>query len=160
MVQPPESTPGSIALYSCQEGYTLNGNDERTCLSDGEWSGADPTCESKFCKVLVNHGMYKLFGGKSPCDLILFYLPLLPVVDCGNPPLLPGSSVSLSSTSFGSVATYTCDPGLVLVGEDTTITCEADGEWSEPGFTCVGRSMDTFKYASLILKPYLVVMCK
>ena len=34
----------STATYSCNEGYSLDGNDLRTCLSDTVWSGSDPTC--------------------------------------------------------------------------------------------------------------------
>ena len=37
---------GSIAIYSCDDGYVLNGNEMRICQSSGEWSGDEPTCES------------------------------------------------------------------------------------------------------------------
>ena len=42
-----ESTFGSIANYSCFEGYELDGNVTRTCLESGNWSGSDPTCNCK-----------------------------------------------------------------------------------------------------------------
>ena len=38
------------ALYNCDEGYQLVGNDTRICESDGEWSDEEPTCQ----------GMYKI----------------------------------------------------------------------------------------------------
>ena len=38
----------SVATYRCSTGYTLNGNNSRTCGSDGIWSGPLPTCESKY----------------------------------------------------------------------------------------------------------------
>ena len=43
---------GSIIYYQCDEGYTLIGNTNRTCLSDGNWSGETPKCQipSYFCK--------------------------------------------------------------------------------------------------------------
>ena len=49
-------------------------------------------------------------------------------VDCG--PLLPpvNGDVSLSSTVFGGVATYSCSAGYILVGERTR-ECQATG-WS------------------------------
>lgn len=42
-----ESTFGSIANYSCFEGYELDGNMTRTCLECGNWTGNDPMCNCK-----------------------------------------------------------------------------------------------------------------
>ena len=39
---------GSVATYTCDTGYNLNGDDTRTCQADGTWSGVEPTCESKW----------------------------------------------------------------------------------------------------------------
>ena len=33
-------------VFSCDEGYRLNGNLRRRCNPDGLWSGSMPTCES------------------------------------------------------------------------------------------------------------------
>ena len=35
---------GSVATYSCHDGYLLNGDPTRVCLGDGSWSGIDSTC--------------------------------------------------------------------------------------------------------------------
>ena len=35
----------STALYACDTGYMVNGNLTRTCLADGTWDRAAPTCE-------------------------------------------------------------------------------------------------------------------
>ena len=40
-----EQPVGSTASYSCDEGYSLEGSQQRTCRSDGLWSGMEPTCE-------------------------------------------------------------------------------------------------------------------
>ena len=42
--------PGGTATYSCNSGYSLNGQSTRTCQDNGEWSGEAPICqrESKF----------------------------------------------------------------------------------------------------------------
>ena len=37
----------SIATHSCDAGYTLNGGSNRTCQSDGTWSGSSPACEGE-----------------------------------------------------------------------------------------------------------------
>ena len=34
-----------IATYSCSDGFDLAGCSTRTCLSNGTWSGAPPTCD-------------------------------------------------------------------------------------------------------------------
>ena len=36
-----------IANYSCNVGYELIGDVLRQCQGDGEWSGEEPTCQSK-----------------------------------------------------------------------------------------------------------------
>ena len=36
-----------VATYSCNVGFTLNGNGERTCEDGGVWSGAAPTCRGE-----------------------------------------------------------------------------------------------------------------
>ena len=38
---------GTLVTYSCNPGYTLNGDTIRICRSDGTWSGSEPTCEGK-----------------------------------------------------------------------------------------------------------------
>ena len=39
-----DTTYNSVATYSCNAGYTLTGDDMRTCQSSGVWSGSKPTC--------------------------------------------------------------------------------------------------------------------
>ena len=41
---------GSIATYSCKEGYFLVGFEMRICQHDRTWSGLAPTCESMFAQ--------------------------------------------------------------------------------------------------------------
>ena len=48
MVDEPRNTFGSNATYTCDTGYTLNGDTTRTCGNDGSWSGSEPTCNRKF----------------------------------------------------------------------------------------------------------------
>ncbi len=37
----------NTAIYTCDPGYILMGVSSRVCQSDVEWSGSEPTCESK-----------------------------------------------------------------------------------------------------------------
>ncbi len=46
-------SPGSrpvdtVATYTCDTGYTLDGGTTRFCAS-GVWSGSPPTCQGEFC---------------------------------------------------------------------------------------------------------------
>ena len=47
-----ERTVGSEATYDCNEGFNLEGNETRTCQSDGMWSGNEPTCEGSYIPLL------------------------------------------------------------------------------------------------------------
>ena len=40
------NTPGSLALYQCNDGYEIASDvsNTRTCGDDGQWSGVDITC--------------------------------------------------------------------------------------------------------------------
>ena len=40
-------TEGSNAVYACNDGYELIGEQVRTCLSNGAWSPPEPTCLRK-----------------------------------------------------------------------------------------------------------------
>lgn len=42
-----ETNFDSVALYSCDIGFELNGPSERLCQENGEWSENEPICESK-----------------------------------------------------------------------------------------------------------------
>ena len=42
------TTEGSVANYTCDTGYDPVGDSTRTCQSDEQWSGSEPTCQSKF----------------------------------------------------------------------------------------------------------------
>ena len=39
------TTFAQTATYSCNTGYNLVGDSNRTCNATGEWSGSAPTCE-------------------------------------------------------------------------------------------------------------------
>ena len=49
------TTVGSVATYSCEAGYALDGGIKRECLASGIWSGTAPTCISKRNNHQSNH---------------------------------------------------------------------------------------------------------
>ena len=42
----------SMASYSCDQGFGLQGDATRTCQADGTWSGATPQCRSELILLL------------------------------------------------------------------------------------------------------------
>lgn len=61
MVQFNDTSEGSVAVYTCSMGYTLEGGNERVCQEDGQWSGREPVCSSKYIiilKVLLMRNAY------------------------------------------------------------------------------------------------------
>ena len=63
------------------------------------------------------------------------------IVNCGPLPDPENGAVSHPTTVEGSVATYSCDAGFALVGEETRV-CQGDRIWSGMEPTCEG---DFFK---------------
>jgi len=57
------------------------------------------------------------------------------VVKCGNLPNPNNGQVSLTGTTFGSRATYTCNKGFSLVGRKMRL-CLENGQWMGEAPTC------------------------
>ena len=77
--------------------------------------------------------------------------------------------VVMAGSSVGDTATYSCNSGFELVGIQT-VTCQADGMWSDPPPTCEPIGMKSPPYCRVIImaftysKPpqntYYTVVCK
>ena len=61
------------------------------------------------------------------------------VVNCFSPPPLRNGSVSVTTTTVKSVATYYCKEGFELVGGNPQITCQINGKWSDNQLNCIGK---------------------
>ena len=56
------TTLGQTATYSCNTGYNLVGNINRTCQATGGWSGSVPACQSmSLCMYVLNRLKYLMF---------------------------------------------------------------------------------------------------
>ncbi|XP_003387839.1 PREDICTED: sushi, von Willebrand factor type A, EGF and pentraxin domain-containing protein 1-like isoform X2 [Amphimedon queenslandica] len=151
---------GSIAYYSCNQGFKLVGDKERKCRETGEWSGTEPTCQGLHCEVLddIENGAVSLTGttvssiatyicnkgfdliGKNTRECLSNGVwsgvePLCQAVGCG--PLDPPQNgiVVFSGISVGDTATYNCKHGFQLIGAGTRL-CQANGQWSGEAPTC------------------------
>ena len=45
-------TYGDVATYSCDKSFEISGVINRQCLSDGQWSAAEPICVLKGTSLL------------------------------------------------------------------------------------------------------------
>ena len=65
-----QTTLNAIAVYKCQRGYRLIGNQKRTCQNNFLWSGQAPSCKSisalsnnnvlhSFCSVACSDNVWK-----------------------------------------------------------------------------------------------------
>ena len=58
------TTFGSVATYSCEEGYLLEGFPMRECQANGNWSEEEPVCASKLlyvvhvCHAIINEHFF------------------------------------------------------------------------------------------------------
>ena len=128
------TTFNSKATYSCDKGYVLVGQKLRVCQVNGVWSGKAPTCKSKYL-AKQTHTLSRL-GIITQVDHCFSFV--LTVVDCGTLADPRNGDVDFSSTTFNSKATYSCDKGYVLVGQELRV-CQVNGDWSGKAPTC--RSM-------------------
>ncbi|CAL1545259.1 unnamed protein product [Lymnaea stagnalis] len=151
----------SLASYQCQQGYTLDGDEDRRCQEDGTWSGGNPVCNPVSCgalapitngKVIYNEVTFSSTA-EYTCDAG-FELRGSPEINCEasglwapEPPTcqpracpMPqdvdfGSYTILGSPVYRSQVNYTCGIGYILTGA-SMMTCQEDGTWSAAAPVC------------------------
>lgn len=42
---------GDVVTFKCNEGYNLVGSSSRTCKTDNNWNGTQPTCQSMYISL-------------------------------------------------------------------------------------------------------------
>ena len=63
---------------------------------------------------------------------------LLTAVNCGDPGTPINGEHNLSSTTYNSVVTYTCDVGYRLQGVNSR-TCQSNGQWNGSVPQCISE---------------------
>ncbi|GFR81199.1 neurogenic locus notch homolog protein 1, partial [Elysia marginata] len=87
--------------------------------------------------ALIN-GHYGLDGSVQDYDC--------PVIKCGQPDDLPGTEYrNLTGLQYGDTATFGCDAQYTIsgasgLGNNTTITCQANGKWDLGSLLCSGKT--------------------
>ncbi|XP_035660140.1 CUB and sushi domain-containing protein 1-like [Branchiostoma floridae] len=157
---------GDRVTFSCSAGYFLQGSSSRTCQSNRQWSGTQPTCQRKSCPTLTapadgniqgttflytdvitfscNTG-YELSGSPSrECQSNQVWSGSQPRCNrklCQELSALNNGQVS-GGHAYGDVATFTCNTGYELQG-DATRTCQADQQWSGAQPVCARKACVT-----------------
>ncbi|XP_073243400.1 CUB and sushi domain-containing protein 1-like [Porites lutea] len=145
-------THGKTVRYSCNLGYTLEGEAKLTCV-DGRWNTTTPKCKAVECgnpgkptngKQIVRKGY--VYGGsvKFVCDEnytvvgadVMFcqanksWSSSVPrcVADCRSPGDINHGLKIGNNYKHGKTVQYSCNPGFTLEGE-AEVTCE-EGTWN------------------------------
>lgn len=62
------------------------------------------------------------------------------MVDCGPPASVEDTVLlSLTGTTYNSLATFACDEGFVWRRGENSSVCGADGLWKGPSMVCEGK---------------------
>ncbi|ESO92606.1 hypothetical protein LOTGIDRAFT_233055 [Lottia gigantea] len=162
----------SKAEYECSDGHILEGVNSRTCQIDKTWTDTVPICKPSECEppVEIQNGRveykdlsigaiatytcelaHRLVGDKiRRCLDSLTWsgqAVMCKPVQCPDSFNVPNGRVEISGTSFGSLASYICDVGYNLNGDQDRV-CDELGVWSGSSSSCL--IVDCDKTATVI----------
>ncbi|XP_053400538.1 CUB and sushi domain-containing protein 3-like [Mercenaria mercenaria] len=147
---------GMLASYTCDVGYTMDGERTRDCQLDStSWTGDVPSCVT--CTDVPSSGAnitlstngtqttasfsclpgYTMIGEvTSECSTTGIWTPTAATCVSCDALISPASgNVSVTSNGTVSVAEYTCNSGYTLSGVATR-TCQEDGSWDGQAAQC------------------------
>ncbi|XP_042551824.1 sushi, von Willebrand factor type A, EGF and pentraxin domain-containing protein 1 [Dipodomys spectabilis] len=158
----------STALYSCENGYSLQGPSRIECTASGNWDRAPPTCQLVFCgeppaiKDAVITGSNFTFGNTVTYTCKEGYTLAGPdtveclangkwngsnqqclAVSCDEPPSVEHASPETAHRLFGDIAFYYCADGYSLA-DNSQLLCNAQGKWIPPEGQAVPRCIAHF----------------
>ncbi|KAG7461968.1 hypothetical protein MATL_G00196770 [Megalops atlanticus] len=151
---------GSLVQYICDEGYELEGQTIRQCVSGRQWSDTAPYCKAVSCGdpgVIANgtilgnsftypsvihyecHAGFLLQGSDTSTCLSDGQWdskkPWCEPVSCGPPVVAGDVRVEGEEYTFNKQVLYSCKSGFVLEGPASSL-CLANGNWSHTSPTC------------------------
>uniref|UniRef100_A0A674AKK3 Sushi, von Willebrand factor type A, EGF and pentraxin domain-containing protein 1 n=1 Tax=Salmo trutta TaxID=8032 RepID=A0A674AKK3_SALTR len=144
----------STVLYTCAEGYRLQGSEEVVCEASGEWSSPAPSCASIQCgdppalRDAATIGDDHALGNKVHYVCKEGYTLIGPETreclstgqwsstsaqcvprSCGPPPSIDHAIAHAGHQLFGDMANYFCTDGYIA-GNNSKVVCNAQGEWA------------------------------
>ncbi|XP_030018068.1 sushi, von Willebrand factor type A, EGF and pentraxin domain-containing protein 1 isoform X2 [Sphaeramia orbicularis] len=158
------STPfsfGSVAIYTCMNGFTLRKEGSVSCQASGQWSIPYPECIPVECPqpVDITNGIvdvqglmylskamyscktgYNLVGNSTVLcgdnGLWIGGVPSCRPIECSIPKQIVNGKAVYTKLQYGHSAIYSCRRGYRLQGPET-LKCLATGEWDVEPPTCV-----------------------
>ncbi|XP_067667359.1 P-selectin-like [Haliotis asinina] len=156
---------GAVVVYACRMGYnTTGGSGLIVCQNTGQWSTPTLQCTAVDCGMplaLPNQSLGQVTStnfnssviytcsvgytlstgtGESVCqDTAVWSTPtqICQIVDCKTPAARSNATHDLIvSTTFNTTVTFTCDDGFRNHGDDDSITCQENGQWSSTSLDC------------------------
>ncbi|XP_059840536.1 P-selectin-like isoform X4 [Hypanus sabinus] len=105
----------STCVFSCIEGFAINGSNNLQCEASSQWTAEVPTCEVVKCTALEN--------------------PEQGTVSCSH---------LLGPFSYNATCDFKCERGFVLNGSET-IQCGAFGQWTPQIPSCEAMKCDMLR---------------
>lgn len=158
----------SIASYSCENGYSLQGPSLIECTASGSWDRAPPSCQLVSCgeppmvKDALTTGSNFTFGNTVTYACKEGYTLAGPdtiicqangkwnssnhqclAVSCDEPPNVDHASPETAHRLFGDTAFYYCADGYSLA-DNSQLICNAQGNWVPPEGQAVPRCIAHF----------------
>nr|DBA24038.1 TPA: hypothetical protein GDO54_011744 [Pyxicephalus adspersus] len=147
----------SILRFTCDVGYMLHGSEDRTCMSNGSWTGRQPECKAVQCGnpgTTANGRVFRIDGTTFSSSVIYSCvdgyilsgtsirqctanatwsgnLPNCTIISCGDPGV-PANGLRYGEDFIvGQNVTYICQPGYTTDPKSSfTRTCTSNGTWN------------------------------
>ncbi|XP_043916396.1 CUB and sushi domain-containing protein 1-like [Protopterus annectens] len=153
----------SILRFFCEAGYLLRGSAERTCQTNGSWTGTQPVCEAVSCgnpgtpangMIVYSDGIvfsssvvYACWEGYKTSGLTTRHCtsngtwtgsaPDCSVISCGDPGISSNSIRFGDDFTFNKTVRYHCNPGYLMEPAGaSTLFCRANGTWNQTKPDC------------------------
>ena len=132
LINRPSFSYEDTCSFRCDIGYELHDSNNRTCQSDGNWSGADATCRrgtylilttqlAIVFRVLVNNKLFVIVSCSSLTN------PNNGMINCS----LGDDGIP----SYEDICGFTCNIGYEPIGSSKR-TCQSDGSWTGTDAMC------------------------
>ncbi|XP_069375236.1 sushi, von Willebrand factor type A, EGF and pentraxin domain-containing protein 1 isoform X3 [Paralichthys olivaceus] len=156
-----DSSLGSMVKYFCEEGYELQGEPVRQCVSGRLWTNNAPICRPVSCGDPGPIANGTAHGGAFVYPEALRYecrpgfilkgsntivcqvdgkwngqKPLCEPLSCGSPKVPSDVTFKGEEHTYNNEIELSCQPGFLLEGKSVSV-CQADGTWSHESLTCV-----------------------